>query len=38
MAHIRYDNTISEYFVSKYPIFLEYCAPISEFVPFFETA
>ena len=38
MAHIPYNDTIVEYFVGKNPIFLEYCTPISELVPFFEAA
>ena len=31
-------SQIDEYFVGKNPIFLEYCTPISEPVPFFEAA
>ena len=38
MAHIPYNDAIVKYFVGENPIFLEYCTPISEPVPFFEAA
>ena len=38
MAHVLNDDAFVKYFVGENPIFLEYCTPISEPVPFFEAA
>ena len=38
MTHVLNDDAFVKYFVGENPIFLEYCTPISEPVPFFEAA